>query len=394
MKELFIDKFENTFGDLLKEIQSIFPNTYQNFIEQKTILKNHTEILRKYYENTQKVGVELSEKNEIIFSKDIVLIEGINFYEIWNSEITIDSREIIWRFLHIMYLYANQAIEDTNLSEIMKLYKKASKKENLKVPTQTKILFGILDNICNHKLGITSSDEEIGERCKDEDKTTSPLTSGLTGGLPIPSLPFNTDGLLSGQIGEIANEIANELDTSNLEEENPGEVIQNLLSGNMAQDSPVFKLVHQISDKIQNKLTSGDIDQNKLFKEAQGAMKIMGGNGEKSPFNFLSKMTENLGFDVDNVDKDEKTESGFPKQLEDKMSKMIKDTGMDPSLFFDCHKNLDKVLSFMDPSNVDTTVAMPDSDDPEKEKRKALKAKLKQKKKKLETKKQLDKLRR
>ncbi len=181
-----------------------------------------------------------------------------------------------------MYLYADQYSRDTSLPEIMKLYKKASKKQNLKVDRDTKILFGILDNICGNKLGVTSTTKDLESRCQDDlPESNNEGSSSSSSGLPI-----STDGLFSGQIGKLATEIAGELDTSTLETANPNEMIQNLLSGNMNEESPVLKLVHQISDKIQNKLSSGEVNEMELFKEAQGAMKRMGGKNKEAPFNM------------------------------------------------------------------------------------------------------------
>jgi hypothetical protein len=368
MKDLFLDKFKNTVKDLLSNINELFPDN-DNIVEKQLFENNdYQNILRKYYENSKKVGIELSEKNEIVFSSDVLLLDGINFYEIWNSEIGDESKESIWKYLHTMYLYADQYNRDVCLPDVMKLYKKASKKESLQVDRETRILFGILDNICGNKLGVTSSTQELETRCSDDpiDEKSDNGSSKSSG------LPFSTEGLFSGQIGQLATEIAGELDVSKLETENPNEMIQNLLSGNMNEDSPVLKLVHQISDKIQNKLSSGEVNEMDLFKEAQGTMKMMGGKNKQSPFNMLHKMTE--GLNGNNTDSNES-----PDDIAKQMEAMLKSSGINTDHLHNAVNN--------NGSSVDTT--------PEKEttneRQKILKDRLKKKKQQLETRKQLDK---
>ena len=182
---------------------------------------------------------------------------------------------------------------------------------------------------------------------------------------------FNTDGLLSGHIGQLATEIAGEIDITNLENSNPSEMIQNLLSGNMNKDSPVLKLVHQISDKIQNKLTSGEVNEMDLFSEAQGAMKMMGGSNKNSPFNMLHKMTEKMH--KNNHQNENEVADDISKQMED----MLKSSGLDPTAM----EQVENAINIHKPSENNN------------DKRRFLKEKLKKKKQLIQTKKQLEKLR-
>jgi hypothetical protein len=323
---------------------------------------------------------------KLFFSSDIKLLDGINFYKIWNSVISDESRDNIWKYLHTMYLYADQVERDTNISEVMKLYKKASKIQNLEVDNSTKILFGILNNLCDNKLGITSNDDELEKRCKENDESQSEDKVGLPSLPNLPGLPnlpnlnemnFNTDSLLSGHIGQLASEIAGEIDTTNLENSNPSEMIQNLLSGNLNNDSPVLQLVHQISNKIQNKLTSGEVNEMELFEEAQGAMKMMGGNNKNSPFNMLHKMTEKMHNNSSEISsKNKETPDDIAKQMED----MLKSTGIDPTQINNIANNIN--LSDGNSCRINEN----------NDKRKILKEKLKKKKQLMETKKKIGQL--
>ena len=403
MEASFINKFNDSLNNLIKEIKDLVPENSSEIVDSnkfKDLENKNNEILISFYQNTKEVAIELSQKNEIVFSKDICLLEGIDFYLLWNLEINETSRESIWKYLHTMYLYADQASNNTSLPEIMKLYKKASKKQNLKVDKNTTALFGILDNICGNRLGVSSSKEELETRCKEDTNNESslPNLSGLPG-LPnlsgLPGLPdlsnlsdmkLPTESLFSGHIGQLATEIAGELDTSNLEAENPTDMIKNLLSGNMAEDSPVLKLVNQISSKIQNKLSSGEVNEMDLFKEAQGAMKMMGGDNKNSPFNMLHKMTESMNNDNnqnpnDNQNgnsNDNNEETITPDDIAKQMESILKSSGIDSS-------TINKVASQLDSSNLSSSNSV-------NAKRKQLKEKLKKKKQLLEAKRQMEKL--
>ena len=403
MEASFINKFNDSLNNLIKEIKDLVPENSSEIVDSnkfKDLENKNNEILISFYQNTKEVAIELSQKNEIVFSKDICLLEGIDFYLLWNLEINETSRESIWKYLHTMYLYADQASNNTSLPEIMKLYKKASKKQNLKVDKNTTALFGILDNICGNRLGVSSSKEELETRCKEDTNNESSLhnLSGLPG-LPnlsgLPGLPdlsnlsdmkLPTESLFSGHIGQLATEIAGELDTSNLEAENPNDMIKNLLSGNMTEDSPVFKLVNQISGKIQNKLSSGEVNEMDLFKEAQGAMKMMGGDNKNSPFNMLHKMTESMNNDNnqnpnDNQNgnsNDNNEETITPDDIAKQMESILKSSGIDSS-------TINKVASQLDSSNLSSSNSV-------NAKRKQLKEKLKKKKQLLEAKRQMEKL--
>ena len=49
------------------------------------------------------------------------------------------------------------------------------KKQNFKVDRNTQILFGVLDNLSNNRLGITSTQKEIQARCEKNEEEPSIL---------------------------------------------------------------------------------------------------------------------------------------------------------------------------------------------------------------------------
>ena len=103
--------------------------------------------------------------------------------------------------------------------------------------------------------------------------------------------------ILGGSIGDLAKEIADEIDTDKLNLEDPGKLLKGLLSGNLENDdSGLMGLVENITGKIHQKVSSGELDQDKLFNEAQGVMSSfnkMGGGGNSNLFaNLFSQMNQ------------------------------------------------------------------------------------------------------
>ena len=296
MSTLFLDKFNNTFKELLNDIKQSYNNNFNEFVDDEIIEsylgKDNTKLINDYYKNVKEVGNELSNKDEFIFSENIELIKGINFFKIWNSELSDETKESIWKYLHTMYLYSDNYNRNTNLSEVMSLYKKASETDHLDVDNETKVLFGILDNLCGSQVVINESDKSDPYENKDN-KTNNDTSSKPSGGSGFNTDEFMNNPMFGGSIGKLATEIAGEIDTSSFETEDPNQMITNLLSGNMSKDSPVLKLVHQISDSIQSKLTSGDINEMDLFKEAQNVMSSMGSTTNSSS-EFLNKMSKDI----------------------------------------------------------------------------------------------------
>ena len=81
--------------------------------------------------------------------------------------------------------------------------------------------------------------------------------------------------LFGGTITNLATEIAEGLDTDDLDLENPGKLFKGLLSGNLGEDDNdggIFNLVKNITGKIHDKLSSGELDETSLFNEASSVI--------------------------------------------------------------------------------------------------------------------------
>jgi hypothetical protein len=86
------------------------------------------------------------------------------------------------------------------------------------------------------------------------------------------------------KIGDLAKEIAGDLNVEKIVKENqgnPGEILKNLFSGGGGDGDSKFNImnvVENISSKINNKISTGDLKEEDLMKEAQNMMSSMQGN--------------------------------------------------------------------------------------------------------------------
>ena len=70
MSTLFLDKFNNTFKELLNDIKQSYNNNFNEFVDDEIIDsylgKDNTKLINDYYKNVKEVGNELSNKDEFI----------------------------------------------------------------------------------------------------------------------------------------------------------------------------------------------------------------------------------------------------------------------------------------------------------------------------------------
>ena len=131
--------------------------------------------------------------------------------------------------------------------------------------------------------------DSLTSKHKDSD-TDSNEDSKSGPSIPIPDL-FN------GVIGNLAKEIAEEIDPSKVNLDDPSKLLNSLMSGNLDEnndESGIFNLVKDISGKIQNKISSGDLNEEQLLSEAQNMMQSFSGNGK---FPNLGKQFGGQGMD-------------------------------------------------------------------------------------------------
>ena len=277
-----MEKFNKNLQDLLGQLCNLFPEQKES-IENNYTFNESTgdKYLIMFYENCKYLGDDMSSKNEIIFSKENVILDDIDFYSIWNSEILTDeNKENIWKYLYTMYIFAYESIKEKDVKSVIKQLKKMSS-SGKDLDKDTQILLNIVDSLTgkfNNTDNVSLDDET---ECKSDG--------------------FKAPDMLNGLIGDLAQEIASELDPEMMNIDDPSKILKDLLSGNFDEEndtSGITNLVKNITGKIQDKLQSGNIDESKLFNEAQSVINQLGGQNTGSPLGELFQTMMKSGLDI------------------------------------------------------------------------------------------------
>lgn len=261
-----LNKFNNNLNTFLNEISESFPDSKKT-IEDKIgvpIDVDNTTIVSTFYDNC----VQLYDK---LYNKDISLLDDILFPNLMLSEIinteNIDETTMdnIWKNIQTLYLYS---FSYSNNKSLKSLFKENS--ENI-------------DDISKKTLDILNSIK------KDSKKNVDTETGESTDGLP------NMDGLFGGVIGDLANEIAGEIKTSEINLDNPENLLKDLFSGKISDsNSGIGGLIKNIASKVQKKLSDGNLNEEDLLGDAQN---IMGGFDGDLLNNLMSGMMANNNMD-------------------------------------------------------------------------------------------------
>lgn len=273
-----MDKFNENLKQFLDVIKTNYPDQKDN-IDNYYIFDENTKskYLDEFIKNCNEIGDDISTKNEIIFSKTKIVLNSIDFYSIWNDEsLNEDQKDNIWKYLHTLYIFAFEHIKDNDFKTILHELKNIKNNDNL--DNETKTFLNIVENLSNKYKNAPNNINADSET--DNKKTNIP-------GIPSPDI-------FDGIIGNLAKEIASEIDPSSLNLDNPSVLLESLLSGNFDEKndtSGVVNLVKNITDKIQDKLTSGNLNEDQLFSEAQNVMKKFTNTKDKNnPMNLFNSM--------------------------------------------------------------------------------------------------------
>ena len=145
--------------------------------------------------------------------------------------------------------------------------------------SDTNKIKSMVDNL-QKKRNNECTDSSCNETENEENKDLMGMLQNLSN--DTSSQPINNDLLSNGLIGNLAKELASEINMDDLnlnldsDNGNVGDIFSKLMSG----DNPMkfMNLIQNVGQKIQSKLSDGGIDQSKLLDEAQGMMGMLGNN--------------------------------------------------------------------------------------------------------------------
>jgi hypothetical protein len=262
--------------DFVKDLCNTFPeitNTLHegllDIMQEKFESEQSLEVVSYLEKMFPKYFFDILNKNEEIFKENIFLLPNIDFSLLWKEDISENTKSIIWKYL---LLICFSVVSKTNNfesfgEEAEKIF------ENL--------------NEDEFKDKINEALKDVGKIFENNDSSNINLED-----LPnADQMHKHFNGLLDSKLGKLAHEIAEETAGSlNLENATSiDDVVKNLMSN----PGSLASLVKNVTNKLDEKIKSGDLNENELMEDAnsilQNMSSIPGLGNMNNLFNMMSK---------------------------------------------------------------------------------------------------------
>lgn len=272
--DTFVNELDLTIDYLGKNIIPSIKKYIQTIKKDETCYKSfleYTVVHLKEYE-TQISGVLFSKKKikseYYNFLNDITLFNNILHFKVFSEESKNTKKDLI-KYIYSTYmscvLLSQTDIQtksdlSNRLTEFVTNIQQTAdsiKQENIKV-----------DNKIKNAMIVDNKMQDIFKQFQDSPTTQQQLPQGDFGGL-MQSILGNKEIL------DIATDISKKMQSSQM---NPMAMLSSLMSGNI-ENSPLQGLVEEIQQKVESKITSGEINKEALENQAKSVMESVSTNG-------------------------------------------------------------------------------------------------------------------
>jgi len=261
------EKILSVFKKMINDIMDVYPEQkgsiyekYESVMNMETLNLEECELLKNFMDNINKNSSKITNKDVDVITDE--LIDGIPLKKIWVSDISDSAKDEIWKYLQTFCIISINLNSSKELQELLSGETGTIDPENRKDLKDLKRIKKLKESI-----------DTINEN-KNSD---------------VPDMNGMNDIFSNTGIGQLAKEIAEGLNfeemlgqNSDLDEgeQNMEDVMQNIMN-----PANFMNLFQNINSKVQEKIQSGDIDENMLTGEAQNLY----GNFQNNPM-FQSMM--------------------------------------------------------------------------------------------------------
>ena len=300
------EEFSKIIKDFISDISVTFPEfkpliakwwkdkSYFNYIDNEidrdaAYLKSEEISTKFIFEFCQKKYpprfFEILYQNEEMFINedstiDTEFLPNIHFKNLWNFDITDNTRNTIWKYLQLILFSVIGSLENREaFGDSAKLFE-AINEEDFKIKLEETL---------------TKMQDLFNLQEQSEDGTTGTSTSGFPSfdfsgnGINMENMPNANDihdhisGMLDGKLGSLAKEIAEETAANlNMDMENVTDM-KDVFNKLIKNPSKLMGLVKNVGEKLDSRIKSGDIKESELIAEASelmNKMKNMPGMGD------------------------------------------------------------------------------------------------------------------
>ena len=296
--------FINDIVNLLPEYKENIDLCYEDLLNKTNC--NDDKYVKRFIRKTKDYKTLISNRDGSLFENDINILKTINFKEVWNKDIGDKNKNKIWEYIQTLFVLSETIISDGD--RVKKLL------DNIKSEG-----FSNIDENKNNENDENDENDENNEN--NENNDDAEIMNMLKNLSNIKEPEIDNKFIDNSLIGNLAKELSSEIDMSDMnisdDTENIGDVFSNLLSGNNPMN--FMNLIKSVGDKINNKVTSGDLKQEDLVNEATKMMGSLGGNNPlfKNMFGNLNQQSQN----TENQSFNNPTRERLRKKLEKKNKK-------------------------------------------------------------------------
>jgi hypothetical protein len=257
-------------------------------------------------------------QNDDMFKPDSKMntcfLPNVDFKLLFHCEnVSENIQKALWKYLQlILFTIVNSVKDKTNFGDAMNLFDGVDEgelQEKLKetMGSISEFFSNMENKTTDSKESKDSSDskenlfENLGKDLPNMDEFKKSFNFDKMGSMPnADELHGHLKGLFDGKIGALAKELAEELtgDLSGILGDDMGDAksTEDVLKKMIKNPKKIMDLMKTVGNKINSKMSSGEISKEEIMKEASeliGKMKDMGGNDQ---FNDLFKnLAKNMG---------------------------------------------------------------------------------------------------
>ena len=294
------DEFSKVIKDLIRDVKVTFPEVcpligkWWKDVSEFSYIDNEEE-RTKAFEESQQAGIkflftfcqkkfpprffEILYQNDEMFKEDSDIdtefLPHIHFKNLWQFDITQKTRDTIWKYLQLILFSIVGSLENREaFGDSAKLFE-AINGDDFKSK---------LEETLSQMQGLFDSQPSSSEN--------SDASFNMPEGMPnADDIHEHINGMLDGQLGKLAKEIAEETAASlNIDMENVTDM-KDVFSNLVKNPTKLMGLVKNVGDKLDSRIKSGEIKESELISEATDIMnKMKGMPGMDNIQSMLSKM--------------------------------------------------------------------------------------------------------
>ena len=248
-----------------------------------------------------------------------MFLPDVEFKLLFNCEgVSENTKTSMWKYLQLLLFTVMGSVKDTsNFGDALNMFESMDENDLQNKMKETMDGLGeFFERVPEQKQNASSESEDSSRPFK----------------LPKPEvLHEHMKTLMEGKLGKLAKELTEEF-TEDLkdvfdESDTKDKSIKDIMAQIMKDPKKIMTIMKKITDKLQNKMKTGDISQEELMKEVSGIVekfKAMGGGEDimkhfaKGPF---AKMFQNMAGNAQTISKHSAMKDRLRKKMEEKQKR-------------------------------------------------------------------------